>query len=77
MPLRVQVPPLLNVPAEGACVKVTVPVGVIGVLGEMSVTVAVQVDAVFTVSGDGEQEIDVELALTLVMVCASKGRTCE
>jgi hypothetical protein len=78
LPLRVHAPPLLNVPPDGGLwVKVTVPVGVIGVLGEVSVTVAVQVDGELTKSGDGEQETDVVVSRRFVTVCPSKGMVWE
>jgi len=46
-----------NVPVE-LVVKVTEPVGLVGDV-DVSVTVAVQVLAVFTVTDEGEQAIDV------------------
>ena len=74
LPLRVHVPPLLNVPpVAGVCRNVTVPVGVIGVPVAMSVTVAVQVEGELTASGDGEQAIAVVLVRRFVTVCPSKG----
>ena len=77
LPTRLQVPPLLKVPPVGGLwVKVTVPDGVIAVSGEMSVTVALQVEGVLTGSGV-EHDTEVEVSLRLVTVCPSNGITCE
>jgi hypothetical protein len=51
---RVQVVEL-NEPAGPVSANVTVPVGVIGLIVEVSLTVAVQVDAWFTITVEGEQ----------------------
>ena len=50
----------LNVPAGPVSAKVIVPPGVVGLIGEVSVTVAVQMDAWFTITEDGEQPMMVE-----------------
>ena len=65
----------LNEPAGPVSVKVTVPVGVIMVPGEVSLTVAVQDDAWFTTTGlvqttavEVVRTLTVTLAATLVLV---------
>jgi hypothetical protein len=69
LPLRVQVA-MLKLPAAPVLVKLTMPVGVMGVPADASVTVAVQVDAWLTVTVDGLQftEVDVTLGLTITLV---------
>jgi hypothetical protein len=49
----------LKVPAAPVLVNVTVPVGVLAVPGEISVTVAVQVDGLLIATVEGEHEIEV------------------
>ncbi len=65
----------LNEPAGPVSVNVTVPVGVIMVPGEVSLTVAVQDDAWFTTTGlvqttavEVVRTLTVTLAATLVLV---------
>jgi len=60
---------VLNVPKEGACVQVTVPVGVVVGAGDVSVTVAVQVLAppVPTVLGVQVTPVADDLLLTVML----------
>jgi hypothetical protein len=69
---------LLKVPPdEGLAENVTVPVGVVGVPPEVSLTVAVQVVALLTASGEGWQKTEVDVDRMFVIVCPSNGRTWE
>jgi len=62
VPLRMQVPPLLNVPEDaGLWVSVIVPVGVTEVPPEVSVTVMTQFVGMFRFAVEGVQTIDVEV----------------
>ena len=66
VPTNVQVE---NTPITPDCDRVTVPVGVIGVPGEMSVTVTVQVDAWLTTTVPVQPiEVDVARLLTTMLV---------
>lgn len=68
MPARVHVP--VKVLVATLLVKVTVPVGVIGVPGDVSVTVTVQVVAwlIATVVGEHETEVVVTRLVTVTVV---------